>query len=83
MSGKTKGHFNASGDILDLRITCHILAAAMEYLKMHSINDSPSDNIVANASSAWGELKDQRKYTLNLICGSIVDKYIPFLFNDR
>ena len=57
----------------------------MEYLKMHSINDTctPSDNIVANASSAWVELKDQRKYTLNLICGSIVDKYIPFSFNDR
>ena len=83
MSGKTKGHFNSCSDFLDLVTTCHILAAAMEYLKMHSIDDTPSDSIVANASSVWTEPKDQRKHTLNLICGTIVDKYIPFSFNDE
>ena len=49
---------------------------------MHSIDDIPSDSIVANASSVWTKPKDQCKHTLNLICGSIVDKYISFSFND-
>ena len=50
---------------------------------MHSIDDTPSDVIVANASSVWAEPRDQCKHILDLVCGSVVNKYIPFLFNDK
>lgn len=80
MSGKTKGNFNSCNDFLDLVTTSHILAAAMEYLKMESLDDEPSDTVVPDACNVWTKPQDQRKHILDSICGSIVDKYIPFVF---
>jgi len=63
--------------------TCHILAAAMEYLQMESLNDQPSEDILPNASDVWAQPDGDRTEILNKLCGSIVDTYMPFTHNVR
>ena len=59
MSSKTKKNFNSCGDFFDLVTTCHVLAAAMENLKMESADDEPSENVVPDACNVWTKPQDQ------------------------
>ena len=49
---------------------------------MESIDDEPSENVVPDACNVWTKPQGQRKYVLDSICGTIVDKYISFSFKD-
>lgn len=83
VSGKTKGNFNACNDFLVLVITCHVLAAAMEYLGMKSLDDTPAESVIQNASEVWTLTKEKRKDLLDFICAEIVNRHIPFQFHDN
>jgi len=45
---KTKGHYsyNECEDFLKLDTTCHMLVAAMEYLQVDSLNDTPPSSVI-------------------------------------
>lgn len=81
VSNKTKGNFNSCDDFLVLVITCHMLAAAMEYLGMKALDDTPAENVVPNVSEVWTLTKEKRQDLLECICAGIVDRHIPFQFH--
>jgi len=81
VSGKTKGNFNSCDDFFVLVITCHVLAAAMEYLGMKSLYDTPVESVVPNASQVWTLNKEQWKDLLEFICAGIVNRHIPFQYH--
>lgn len=83
VSAKTKGNYNYCDDFLKLVTYCHIVTAAMEYLSMDSLTDTPSDCVIKDAASAWTLTKAERANLLKNICGNIVDKYIPFTFHNK
>lgn len=58
-----------------------MLAAAMEYLGMKSLDETPAEHVIPNASEVWMESKEKRKELLESICAGIVDKHIPFQFH--
>lgn len=55
----------------------------MEYLGMDSLNDTPSDSVIKDADNAWTRTKVERASLLKHICGGIVDKHIPFAYQDK
>ena len=67
-------NFNASDDFIKLIITSYIVTAAMEYLKMDSLTDSPSEGI-------WTLPLEERKALLMKICGDIVESFISFEYH--
>ena len=81
VSSKTKGNFNSCDDFLVLVITCHVLAAAMEYLDMKSLDDTPAEHVVPNASEVWMQTTEKRKDILESICAGIVNRHIPFQYH--
>lgn len=58
-----------------------MLAAAMEYLGMGSLDDMPVESVIPNASEVWTLTKEKRKDLLESICAGIVDKHIPFQYH--
>ena len=55
----------------------------MEYLHMESLNDTPSESVIEDAVNAWTLTKTEHTSLLKHICENIVDKYIPFMYQDK
>lgn len=81
--------FNACDDFFQQIICSHIVAAALEKLKMNSIDDTPS--LVEHGHSESSNSQDnvwmlplsQRKDLLITICKDIIDSFVIFSFNNR
>ena len=46
---KPSNDFNSCDDFFVLVVSCHIIAATLAMLKMKSVNDTPSEDILPNA----------------------------------
>ena len=81
MSKSPRKNFNASDDFIKLIITSYIMTAAMEYLKMDSLTDSPSEEVIHSPSEIWTLPLEERKALLMKICGDIVESFISFEYH--
>ena len=72
--------FSACDDCFKLVITCHILAASLELLDMHSLSDSPSPAAIPDPQKQWLESKTCRRNPRRF-CEKIVDRFVHFKFN--
>ena len=50
---------------------------------MDTLNDTPSDTVIKDAVNLWTLPNSEHASTLKRICGNIVDKYIPFAYQDK
>lgn len=73
--------FNECEDFFKLVVTCNILVAAMEILKMENLTDIPTIPTVAKPQDLWMETAENRQSIIQSICRDIVDKYVDFQFN--
>ena len=73
---KPKADFNACDDFFQLVVICHVLAAAMEVLRMNSITDTPDEALIP--ADTWMQTKEDRKSILHATCKSIVDQFATF-----
>lgn len=48
---------------------------------MKSLDDTPAEHVIPNASEVWMQTKEMRKDMLESICAGIIDRHIPFQFN--
>ena len=55
-------------------VQSHILAAAMEYLKMSSTSDKPSHSMLQD--ELWIEERDTKKDILDLVTKEIVQQFV-------
>lgn len=75
-----KNDFNACEDFFVLIISCHIIAATLSLLKMTSLNDTPSADVIPNPQNLWMQSADHRKAVLDKICQQVVDSFVDFSF---
>ena len=83
MKTKPKKDFNSCHDFFELVIQCHIIAAALTYLKMEKIEDVPTTDIIPNSTTAWMLPSDDRKKQLYTICEAIVAKFVDFKYHNK
>lgn len=69
-----KENVNAAEDFLSIITTSHILTAVMSYLKMSSLDDMPSTDIVNH--NIWMEDDATRKEVLQDISSHVVDTHV-------
>ena len=62
---KPSNDFNSCHDFFVLVVSCHIIAATLAMLKMKSMNDTPSEDVLPNALNIWIQSSDERKAILN------------------
>ena len=60
---KTDLDFNTCDDYFNFVITCHVLAAPLKLLDMHSLSGSPSPVEIPNPHKQWLESKKCKKKT--------------------
>lgn len=63
---------NASVDFLDLVTKAHIVAAAMDYLKMDHLDSEPSSAVIGTLPTSC----EEKKTLLHKLSRSIVDRYV-------
>lgn len=83
VKSKPKKSFNACHDFFELVVHCHIIAAALTYLKMKTIEDIPSADVIPNPTTAWMLPDDDRKTQLYAICDAIVTKFVDFKYHSN
>ena len=64
---------NAYEDFFHLLVESHVLAAAMEFLGMESIDDKPADIL---PSTLWLLSQEERKSILTSVCEAMVDEFV-------
>ena len=74
ISTDVKAHVNAFEDFFDVINRGHIIAAALQFLKMNSLDDLPDADIVNPLT--WMEDDEYRRQVLMRISSGIVDKYV-------
>lgn len=74
VSKTPKSDVYAYEDFLETVVIGHILAAAMKYLGMSSMNDQPSSSIISQ--DVWMEDDEERKRILHDISSAIVDLHV-------
>jgi L1 cell adhesion molecule like protein len=67
---------NESEDFLELVVTGHIIACAMEILNMSSITDIPSSTVIDSPEEVWMMDDNDRKSILNDIASRVVENYV-------
>lgn len=65
VSSNAKANYNSCSDVLELATVSHVLAAAINYLKMQSLDDVPLEAIVEEADSVWIQPKEEGKKSLD------------------
>lgn len=70
---KPKKDVNAHEDFFQQVVESHVLAAAMEFLGMEDIEDSPNAEIFP--PTLWMLEKEERYVILLSVCGNIVDEF--------
>ena len=83
VSGDTTQKYNECDDFLKLIITCYILVAEFQHLKIESLSDIPKINDVNNPQDLWMALSHEQKSVFQLIYEGIVDEFVSFRFNQR
>ena len=74
VTASAENDFNACDDYFVLVVRCHVLAAAMQYLKMKETTELPIH--AALTEELWMESKDKRKDVLQQIVNEIVRKFV-------
>ena len=64
-------------------VTGHILAAALDYLEISSLDDDPPDHVIPSAETLWTRTNEERKEVLTAVSRRIVEKYINVSFNEQ
>ena len=77
---KPEKDFNVCDDFFQLVITCYILTASLEFLKMKSLSDIPSGDDLPNA---WMNSAEYTQNVLADVCDGVVDQFISFSFNEN
>ncbi len=67
----TAGKFNETLDFFQLVVECHIMAAAMHFFSMKSLDDTPSTNTLPSAIKP-----DQQWKVLSECVTKIVNRYV-------
>ena len=64
---------------------CHIITAALTYLKMVNIDDTPSSDVIPDPDPdmAWMLPNDDRQQQIYAVCDEIVVKYVDFKYHGR
>ena len=73
--------FNECEDFFKLITINHILVAAMQYLKMTSLDSIPSVPHLDQPDQLWMETTEKRQAVLHSICTDVIDQFISFEFN--
>ena len=79
---KPKKDSNACHDFFELVTQCHIIAAAMAFLNMDSLEDEPSTELIPDPTTAW-MLPDNEQKKLQSVCEAIVTSFVIFKGNGR
>lgn len=74
VSADSDKDFNACDDFLVTVVDCHIIAAALNHLKMPSVSDEPSHDLLTE--SLWLEAKEKRSDILETVTREIVLRFI-------
>ena len=56
----------------ELVVHCHIIAAALQYLGMYKLDDTPSANVIPDPDNTWMLPEEERKKQLYLISEGII-----------
>lgn len=83
VKAKPKKDFNACHDFFVLVTQCHIVAAALTFLNMVSLEDEPSTEIIPDPVTAWMLPDDERKKQLQSVCEAIVTKFVDFRYHEK
>jgi L1 cell adhesion molecule like protein len=74
ISASVENEYNASDDFFNLLIRCHIIAAAMKYLGMKKVSDTPFHPQLPD--ELWTECDDKRRDILLGVAMEITAKYV-------
>ena len=77
---EVKRDFNSAEDFIETITSSLIIAAALETLGMHSVEDTPGDCILKNAQDIWMKPLEVRKALLGKICEKIYEKFISLSY---
>ena len=83
VKAKPKSDFNACHDFFELVVHCHIITAALTYLKMVNIDDTPSSDVIPDPDLAWMLPNDDRQQQIYAVCDEIVAKYVDFKYHGK
>ena len=75
-------NFNACDDFFMTVVISHILVVAIKYLKLKSLLEIPSDDVIPDAENLWMQPKEVRKDVIESTSQKIVEKYVSFKFCD-
>ena len=64
--------FNACDDFFQLIIPSHTLAASLEFLKMESLIDTPSEDDISDSPNTWMNSAEDRVKILTEVCNGIM-----------
>ena len=73
---KVKSDVNACEDFLELVVTGHIIACAMQVLGMSAVNEIPTSTVIDSPEDVWMKDDTERKSILRDVTSQIVDQYI-------
>ena len=75
-------NFNACDDFFMTVVISHILVVAIKYLKLKSLSEIPSDDVIPDTENLWMQPKEVRKDVIESTSQKIVEKYVSFKFCD-
>ena len=73
---KVKSDINACEDFLELVVTGHIIACAMNVLGMSAVNKTPFSTVIDSPEDAWIKGDVERKAILTDVTSRIVDRFV-------
>lgn len=73
---KCKQNVNATEDFLEVVVVGYVVSAVLEYLKMSSIDDLPSRDIIPDVEMVWTEDDSKRSQILSSIATDVVKQHI-------
>ncbi len=76
VSKKCKKDLNAHEDFFELVVEAYITYAVMQHLKMNTIDDVPSEDVLPNSSLMWMEEDGERLKVLMSIAVNIASQHI-------
>lgn len=82
VSKKCKKDLNAHEDFFELVVEGHVVAAVMEYLKMDSISDLPSKQVIPDSDEMWMEDDIKRESVLMNVARSVASQHINLSMRD-
>ncbi len=81
VSKNCKTDLNAHEDFFELVVEAYIVCAVKQYLKMNTIDDVPSEDVLPNSSLMWMEEDGERLKALMSIAVNIASQHIDIQTN--